>query len=291
MGRLEDISNELLAWGLPRLREFPWRATRDPWRVLVSEVMLQQTNVGRVRDRYERFVALAPTPAACASVPLAELLVEWQGMGYPRRCRNIQEAARVIVERHGGSVPRDLTELMALPGIGPYTARAIQAFAFGDDAAVVDTNVARVIARIEGRSLKPRETQELADGALPSGLARDWNQVIMDFGATLCRARSPQCDVCPVSSRCAWRGQGIDPARTTAFTSRPQARFEGSDRQARGRLMKRLTQGDLAREQVIEAMGLKGLGPDGDDRAARLIESLIRDGLVEFVNGRYRLSL
>ena len=247
--------------------------------------MLQQTNVGRVKDRFERFIELAPTPAACASVPLAELLIEWQGMGYPRRCRNIQESARAIVERHAGDVPRDLEALMALPGIGPYTARAILAFAFDDDAAVVDTNVARVISRIEGRSLKPRDTQEIADRWLPLGFARDWNQVIMDFGATVCNARAPRCGECPVSQLCKWRGEGVDPARSTAFTSRPQGRFEGSDRQARGRLMARLTEGEVARRQVAEVMQV-----DDEARASRLATSLVDDGLIELIDGNYRLS-
>ena len=267
------------------MREFPWRATRDPWHVLISEVMLQQTNVARVRPRFERFVALAPTPRACAGAALSDLLVEWQGMGYPRRCRNIHDAARVIVVDHGGEVPRDLDALIALPGIGPYTARAILAFAFGDDAAVVDTNVARVISRIEGRSLKPRETQVIADELLPRGFARDWNQVVMDFGATVCNARSPQCSSCPIARLCAWRGEGVDPARTTAFTSRPQGRFEGSDRQARGRMMKRLTEGSVDATRIAEVMGL-----DDVDRAERLAESLVSDGLVERVGRDYRLS-
>ncbi len=267
------------------MREFPWRATRDPWHVLISEVMLQQTNVGRVYPRFERFVALAPTPAACVSVPLADLLVEWQGMGYPRRCRNIQDSARVIVDQYDGIVPRDLDALMELPGIGAYTARAILAFAFGDDAAVVDTNVARVIARVHGRALKPRETQEIADELLPRGFARDWNQVIMDFGATVCDARTPTCETCPVAHHCAWRGDGEDPARTTAFTSRPQGRFEGSDRQARGRLMKRLTEGSVGASAVAEVMQMADI-----ERAEKLAGSLVKDGLVELVEGAYRLS-
>ena len=285
MGSLSRITDDLLTWGLPRLRDFPWRATRDPWHVLVSEIMLQQTNVGRVHGRFERFVALAPTPAACAVRPLADLLVEWQGMGYPRRCRNIQEAAKVIVDRHGGEVPRDLDALMALPGIGPYTARAVLAFAFGDDAAVVDTNVARVISRVEGRALKPRETQMLADEILASGLARDWNQVIMDFGATLCVARSPHCHECPIATKCRWNGRGEDPARTTAFTSRPQGRFEGSDRQARGKLMKALTAGGVVIGALATVMEI-----DDPSRAQQLARSLVDDGLIEESEGFYRLS-
>jgi A/G-specific adenine glycosylase len=174
---------------------------------------------------------------------------------------------------------------MALPGIGPYTARAILAFAFGDDAAVVDTNVARVISRIEGRALKPRETQVVADNLLPKGFARDWNQVVMDFGATVCNARTPQCASCPIARLCSWRGEGDDPARATAFTSRPQGRFEGSDRQARGRMMKRLTEGSVEATRVAEVMGV-----DDVDRAERLVASLMTDGLVERVGRSYRLS-
>jgi A/G-specific adenine glycosylase len=182
-------------------------------------------------------------------------------------------------------VPHDLDALMGLPGIGPYTARAILAFAFGDDEAVVDTNVARVIARVHGRALKARETQKIADEMLPHGLARDWNQVIMDFGATVCDARTPSCAKCPVVVHCSWRGMGEDPARTTAFTSRPQARFEGSDRQARGRLMKRLTEGGVSATAVAEVMQL-----DDVARAQRLAASLVDDGLVELVDDGYRLS-
>jgi A/G-specific adenine glycosylase len=142
-----------------------------------------------------------------------------------------------------------------------------------------------VIARLHGRALKPRETQLLADEMLPRGFARDWNQVIMDFGATLCTARTPGCDECPVSAVCVWRGVGEDPARATAFTSRPQGRFEGSDRQARGRLMKRLTEGSVAKGEVAEVMQI-----DDAERALRLVTSLVNDGLVESIDGCYRLS-
>lgn len=250
---------------------------------MVSEVMLQQTNTGRVMERFERFVTRFPTPVACATVPLAELLVEWQGMGYPRRCRNLHLAAQVIADNHDGSVPRDLEALLALPGVGPYTARAVLAFAFGDDAAVVDTNIARVLARHGGASLTARAAQDAADDLLPAGLAWEWNQVLMDFGATVCTARSPKCGVCPLAATCVYKGVGDDPARTSAFTSKPQARFEGSDRQARGRLMKRLGEGEVALVDAAGAMQVE------DARAQRLVSALLSEGLVQESNGRLRL--
>ena len=250
---------------------------------MVSEVMLQQTNTGRVMERFERFVTKFPTPAVCAAAPLAELLVEWQGMGYPRRCRNLHLAAQVIAGSHGGSVPRDLDALLALPGVGPYTARAVLAFAFGDDAAVVDTNIARVLARHGGVSLTARVAQAMADDLLPAGLAWEWNQVLMDFGATVCTARSPKCGVCPLAGTCVYKGVGDDPAKASAFTSKPQARFEGSDRQARGRLMKRLGDGDVSRADAAGVMKVD------DARADRLVGDLLSEGLVQETKGWLRL--
>jgi A/G-specific adenine glycosylase len=271
----DDVAERLLAWGLSRMRDLPWRHTADRWRILVSEVMLQQTQATRVVPKYEEFVSLAPTPAACVALPLADLLRVWQGLGYPRRCRNLQEAARVVVERHGGEVPATVEELLELPGVGPYTARAVVAFSGAGDAACVDTNIARVLARLAGRAMSAREVQRAADDALPSGLARDWNQVLMDFGASVCSARTPRCGECPVADRCAWRGVGDDPARATAFTSRPQSRFDGSDRQARGRLLRALAERSLPESRAAEAMGLVD-----DERVARLVCSLVADGLV-----------
>ncbi len=251
--------------------------------MLVSEVMLQQTTTGRVIERFERFVAKFPTTHDCAAAPLAELLVEWQGLGYPRRCRNLHLAARTIVDEHGGVVPRDLDALLALPGVGPYTARAVQAFAFGDDAAVVDTNVARVLARLSGDALTARAAQEMADDALPSGHAWEWNQVLMDFGATVCTARSPMCGSCPVEEKCAYQGVGDDPARGSALTSKPQARFAGSDRQARGRLIKRLGEGAVTSVDAASVMGVDA------QRAERLICALLAEGLVSRDGSRLTL--
>lgn len=271
------ITGPVLAWGAPRLRDLPWRRTRDPWEVLVSEVMLQQTQVARVAERWPRFLARFPTPSACASAPLGDVLREWQGLGYPRRARNLHAAATAVVA--AGSFPRDLAGLLALPGVGPYTARAVQAFAFEADAAVVDTNIARVYARLAGRRLTARVVQAHADAAVPAGEAWVWNQCLMDLGALVCRP-VPACHECPLSRPCAWRGRAgtPDPAVGSAGVSRRQARFEGSDRQARGRLLKALTTGPVNASVAADVMRRDAA------TATRLVDSLVADGLVERVD-------
>jgi A/G-specific adenine glycosylase len=235
----------VLAWGVPRLRDLPWRATRDPWRVLVAEIMLQQTQVPRVIPKWLAFGADYPTPAACAAAPLGEVLRHWQGLGYPRRARNLWEAAGAMVERHGGEVPDDLDALRALPGIGPYTARAVLAFAFERDVAVVDTNIARVLARVAGERLTLRRAQDAADALVPRRAGWVWNQVLMDLGATVCRP-DPRCEDCPLAASCAWHAggrAGPDPADGSAAVSTRQAPYAGSDRQARGDVLRALHHG------------------------------------------------
>ena len=274
---------DVLAWGVPRLRDLPWRHTRDPWAVLVSEVMLQQTQVARVIPRWQDFLCRFPTPEACAASSLADVLREWQGLGYPRRAKNLHATARRVTEQ--GGFPRDLDGLLALPGIGPYTARAVLAFAFEADAAVVDTNIARVYARVAGERLTPKRVQALADDACPSGDAWVWNQCLMDLGAVLCRPRDPGCGQCPVRARCNWRGapELDDPAVGSSGVSGTQARFDGSDRQARGRLMQALAAGPVDRSDVAAIMHRDA------GTADRLGEALIAEGLCESDGSQLRL--
>lgn len=270
----EGFTADVLAWGAPRLRDLPWRRTRDPWAVLVSEVMLQQTQVARVVPRWHAFLERFPTFHDCADAPLGDVLREWQGLGYPRRARNLHATARRVAEL--GGLPRDLTGLLSLPGVGAYTARAVLAFAFEDDAAVVDTNIARVYARVAGERLTPKQVQALADEACPSGDAWVWNQCLMDLGAVLCRP-TPACDECPVRQRCAWRGDAStpDPAVGSSGVSGRQAPFEGSDRQARGRLMQALSTGPVARTDVAAIM------QRDEVTAARLLDALVAEGLCQ----------
>ncbi|MEQ8840732.1 MAG: A/G-specific adenine glycosylase [Acidimicrobiales bacterium] len=274
--RSESLESMLLAWADEGLRDLPWRRTRDPWAVLVSETMLQQTQVDRVVDRWVVFLERFPDPATCATEPAAEILREWAGLGYNRRALMLHRAAQAIHERHGGVVPSDLDSLRALPGVGPYTARAVRAFAFELASAPVDTNIGRVLARVTGRRLAPREAQQIADDLVPAGRVWQWNQAIMELGALVCTKRSPGCASCPVASGCTWLGSGPDPADGSAGVSRRQAAFEGSDRQLRGRVIDVLRRGP----QIAAAFAAT-VAPDDADRGIRVIDGLVADGLVE----------
>jgi A/G-specific adenine glycosylase len=234
--------------------------------------MLQQTQAQRVIPKWQAFIAAYPTPAACASASLGDVLRLWQGLGYPRRARNLHAAATEIAA--SGEFPSTLEGLLRLPGIGSYTARAVLAFAFEADVAVVDTNIARVLARVAGHRLSPKQAQAAADAALPLGESWAWNQSLMDLGAVLCRAASPQCTVCPLEPGCEWRGVGVDPAIGSAGVSKFQARFDGSDRQARGRLMKALGDGPVALDRLASVMGCDAV------RAGRLVNNLLDERLI-----------
>ena len=288
MGRIDDpehVVDTLLAWGLGSLRDLPWRRTRDPWTILVSEVMLQQTSVARVLPKFEAFMDRFPTPHAMAAAPLGDALALWSGLGYPRRCRNLHAAATAIVRAHGGSVPTGLDELLALPGVGAYTARAVACFAHGEVVAVVDTNVARMLSRLTGEPMKAGHLQQVADDLVPRDAAWEWNQIVMDFGARQCVARAPKCADCVLVAGCSWRGEGEDPARGSAMVSRPQARFEGSDRQARGRAVRAVVEGASRHRDVVAAMGL-----DGDiARAEALLDDLVSEGLLRRGSGGFAL--
>lgn len=273
----------LHAWGTDSLRDLPWRRTRDPWAVLVSEAMLQQTQVVRVVDRHGPFLLRFPDPAAMAAAPLADVLDAWAGLGYYRRARDLHRAAVAIVAQHDGRVPDDLDALLALPGIGAYTARAVLALAFERDHGVVDTNVARVLARaFSGAPLTATRAQSLADSLVPGGAAWHHNQTLLDLGATVCTARAPRCADCPLADACCWRAAPDvpDPARTTAGTSRPQAPFAGSDRQARGRLLAALRGPTTACVMAGDLDDVAGLADRA--RSRRVAHALVADGLARW---------
>lgn len=278
MGRLsrnDRIAASLIEWGSGSLRDLPWRRTNDPWRVLVSEVMLQQTSVARVMPKYEAFLDAFPTPGALAVAPLGVALRLWSGLGYPRRCRNLQATAVVLHEQFDDHMPESIDELLKLPGIGQYTARAVLAFAHRTDVAVVDVNVSRVLSRLEGVPMKARALQNFADELVPQGLGWEWNQVMMDFGERHCTVRSPLCDSCPVRTQCKYKGVGEDPAQLSAGVSKPQPRFEGSDRQARGRALRAVGDGSQRITDVVAAMHVD------EDRAKKLIAMLVEEGLLQ----------
>lgn len=280
----------LLEWFGRRQRDLPWRRTRDPWAVLVSELMLQQTQVARVLPKYAAFLDRWPTPAACAASPLGEVVTAWAGLGYNRRAVNLHRCAVEVVERHGGRLPEDLDALLALPGIGPYTARAVLAFAFeSDEVGVLDTNAARVLARWSGRSLKPKEAQAMADASVAPAAGWAWNQAMLDLGATVCVPRTSRCDACPVEAWCAWARAGRpepDPAVGSAGVSTGQSRFDGSDRQGRGRLVDALRLGPVAAADLARVMGW----PEDPERAARVAAAVVADRLAQVdLDGWHRL--
>jgi A/G-specific adenine glycosylase len=249
---------------------------------MVSEFMLQQTQVARVVERYGAFLERFPDARACAEVPAAAVIDEWRGLGYNRRAVNLHRAARSITDDHGGSVPDTLDALVALAGVGPYTARAVLVFAFEHDVGVVDINVARLLARWDGAERTPRERQRRADELVPPGQAWAWTQTLFDLGATVCRAGEPLCSRCPVLHLCSWAGRGPDPH----VRGPRQSRFEGSDRQGRGRLVAALRDGPVPAAELASAAGW----PDEPLRAEAAAAGLVADGLaVRLDDGTLRL--
>jgi A/G-specific adenine glycosylase len=199
----------LLSWYARHQRRLPWRGVRDPWAVLVSEIMLQQTQVARVLDFYPRFLQRYPTVEDLAAAPADAVRESWAGLGYYARARNLHAAARHVAVELGGRLPRVPEDLRRLPGIGRYTAGAVASLAFGADVAAVDTNAARVLARVfrvrgrKGNARRERRLWALAGALVPRGRSADWNQALMDLGATICTARAPRCRACPVRVACA----------------------------------------------------------------------------------------
>ncbi len=208
------IQSRLLVWAETSLRDLPWRQVRDPYRVWVSEIMLQQTRVETVTPYYMRWMRQFPTIEALAQAELGEVLKAWEGLGYYARCRNLRRAARTVVEEHGGRLPNNREALLALPGIGPYTVGAILSLAFDQDAAVLDGNVRRVLSRLFAMDNDPRqkETREklwnLAERLIPSGQAGRFNESMMDLGSTVCTPRRPHCGLCPLNTVCRAYGLG-----------------------------------------------------------------------------------
>jgi A/G-specific adenine glycosylase len=270
----------LAAWYRSSARDLPWRRPDfDAWGTLVSEVMLQQTQAARVAVEIDRWLARWPTPADLADAPTHEVLRQWGTLGYPRRALRLQDTARAIVERHGGEVPRDVEALLALPGIGPYTARAVAVFHFGDRHPVVDTNVRRVVARaVHGRGeAGPAAKRDLADveALLPEGRADAAvvSIALMELGALVCTARAPRCGECPIADACAWRAAGYPPFEGRRAPR--QSRFEGSDRQARGAVLRALRAVDVP----LSPAELQARWHDAE-QLERALASLAADGLV-----------
>jgi A/G-specific adenine glycosylase len=275
-----ELRSRLLTWFDTNARDLPWReASASPWAVLVSEVMLQQTPVSRVLPVYEQWLQRWPAPSDLARASSGDAVRAWGRLGYPRRALRLHAAATAIVERHDGRVPDDYDELMALPGVGDYTAAAVASFAFGRRHVVLDTNVRRVLTRsVAGAALPPttltRAERYLAASMLPEGgrASAAWAVAAMELGAVVCSVKAPRCGDCPVAELCAWRAAGYPaydgPAR------RGQT-YDGTDRQCRGRLLSVLRDSD----EAVHRSRLDAVWASHDQRD-RCLQWLVDDGLV-----------
>ncbi|PPH18823.1 MULTISPECIES: A/G-specific adenine glycosylase [unclassified Rathayibacter] len=276
----DPLADAITAWFRTSARDLPWRREGFPaWGTLVSEFMLQQTPVVRVVPRLAEWLERWPTPSALAAVPPGEAVRAWQSLGYPRRALRLHACAVAIAEEHGDVVPDDVETLLALPGIGDYTARAIAVFAYGRRHPVVDTNVRRVLARAVDGAAEPGPPRARADLAAMSALlpeslseAAAFNAGAMELGAIVCTARAPRCDECPIRDLCRWRAEGY-PEHTGPVKAK-QKRFEGSDRQVRGFILAELR----AAHGPVTAAEVESLWPDADQRG-RALAGLLADGL------------
>lgn len=281
----------LLAWWDAGHRELPWRKTREPYAVLVSELMLQQTQADRVAARWPAFMRRFPTLLAVAAAPMAAVIDAWAGLGYNRRAVNLHRLSQAVLRDYGGVLPASVPALEVLPGIGPYTARAVASIAFGVPAAAVDTNVRRVLTRVfDGTRAPPpaRVLQQRADAVLLPERPGDWNQAVMELGAVVCPAAAPRCTVCPLARMCAAapdvravREQGA--TYRTAARPQPQRPFAGSARFYRGRIVDLLRAPDAREGLGPMAIGAR-LRLDFDESMRpwleTLLEGLQRDGLL-----------
>lgn len=286
--KIATVREHLREWWRDNRRDLPWRHTRDPYRIMVSEIMLQQTQVDRVIPYYHRWLETFPTVHELADAPTAEVIRLWKGLGYNRRAVNMQRAAQAVVAR-GGEFPHTVEELLELPGIGPYTAGAIACFAFEQDVAFIDTNLRRVLHRlfvgvdVPKPTAPDREVLAIADAVLPHCDAWNWNQALMEFGAIHCTARKPLCVVCPLQAECnAYPEiQSAIAASTKATRNSKQVPFEQTNRYFRGRIV------DALREHEGEGIAVAELGPvlkpdytDADlPWLIDLVHGLERDGL------------
>ncbi len=294
--RRRAVQRRLLEWYDAHAQPFPWRTARDPYAALVAAVCAQQTQMSRGVEVYARWMAAFPTLAGLAGAGRAEVLQTWGRAGYPRRAVGLHETARLCMEQHEGALPREPEALLALPGVGPFTAAIVRTFGFGDDAPAVDTNIVRVIGRLVFGDLQPArdtprtEIDAAAASLFPAGEGARWNPALMDYGARVCTPR-PHCEVCVVASMCAARPRFA--AGEVAEPVRAQGTFEGSERQARGRVMQVLRDaagdaGDAGGASVTLATLAKRAGATTVEERARvriLLGRLAEEGLA-WTDGR-----
>ena len=289
-----DVQAALLAWYAANKRALPWRDCGDPYLVLVSEIMLQQTGVERVRPKFEEFVRFYPTLDALAAAPVGDVLRLWAGLGYNRRAVLLHRLAQEVVAKHNGRIPDDAATLRTLPGLGDYTVGAILSFAYNKDVSAVDTNVRRVLGRIFFGDDAPetRALRTLADSLVPPGQANDWNQALMDFGSYICTGRKPACMICPLAEICRARPhvQNTIAEKRATYQAQPIEKFVGSNRWYRGRVLavlRELPQGAALPPAEVGARIKDDWQGDGEELAwlDTLLAGLARDGLIHYAPG------
>ena len=311
---LPEIHAAIFSWWRQHGRVLPWRqkktsnsstvreaafteyfatsTRRDPYSVVVAELMLQQTQVDRVLPKYEAWMRRWPTPADLASATLAEVLIFWQGLGYNRRARFLWLLAKEI--ERSGSWPTTEKELRLLPGIGQYTARAVQSFAQGQHVGVVDTNIRRVLSRVFGEH---KDYFALSDQVLPTGKADPWNQAIMDFGALICTAKNPKCGECPLQKMCQANLTAQQKGFTTyaAFLAQQKSppkktmKFRDTNRYFRGRIMDELRQAALTKKKLAAIMSQQ-YGLLDENRLGKLLTDLETEGLIHMQNNTFKIG-
>ena len=285
---LAEMQAAVLEWYGQNARDLAFRRTIDPWSVLVSEVIAQQTQAERAAEAWTRFIAQFPTPNALATASPATVIRAWRGLGYNRRAIALREAAIAIVADHDGRVPETYDELVRLPGIGPYTARAVLAIAFNQPVAALDTNIRRVLTRAftGDDDVPPRTFQALADEYVPAGRAATWTHALMDVGAAFCRARDPRCDACPLAVHCRYLAAGRPPAGQVSRPNRP-APFPATSRWLRGRILDRLR--DAPDGRWVTFAG--SIGSHGVEAVIEALGGLAREGMLELDDSRHRARL
>lgn len=279
--RLGRIRTLLLEWYAAGGQPFPWRTARDPYLALAAAVASQQTQMSRVLLIYDRWVAAFPSLEALAGASRARVLRVWGRAGYPRRAVALHETARLCLERHAGALPREEAALLALPGVGPFTAAIVRCFGFGEDAVAIDTNIVRVVGRVVLGDLQParessaRHLEAAARRLMRPGTAAAWNPALMEYGARVCLPR-PRCEVCVIASLCAARPRFAAGERATPV--RAQGTFAGSDREWRGRMMSELRAAEGSLDRSTLTARLVRAGADAAT-VRRLLADLVRDGL------------
>lgn len=286
--RLGAIRRRLLGWYAVHEQPFPWRTGSNPYAALVAAVCAQQTQMSRVLLIYERWMEAFPTIAELAEASDADALRVWDRAGYPRRALYLRRTAEVVVRDHAGQVPCDESMLMALPGVGPFTAAIVRCFGFGIDSAAVDTNVVRLLGRLLFGDLQPaRETRAAeiewaANRLVPTGQALTWNPAAMDFGASICAPR-PKCEICPLATLCA--AQVRFAAGERALPVRAQPRFSGSHRELRGMIMRELRTREAAIAHADLAIMVSDQAGAPLARVTAALDSVVADGLAELTDG------